>query len=285
MSSLLLRFADGTVFFDGLILCLVAQLLLSVTRARRVRSVLVCLVLVGMLLVLVSSTPLPVWVYVLWLIACGGGLFVNRPFRFAPRMRMAVVAVLLLLTVILSLSEMKFRAAPTIMIHKESTIYILGDSISEGMGERYVYWPELLSQETSIEVVNLAKAGSTVESAIKLASGIVEPGSLVIIEIGGNDLLGDTDASDFYEYLDQLVGSLVTKHQILMLELPLYPFQNAFGAAQRRITQKYDIHMLPKKEFARVFGVENSTTDGLHLSQAGHGAMAEVIGNVITVVD
>lgn len=285
MSPFLLRFADGTVFFDGLTLCFVAQLCLSAFRNRWLRSLSVFMTIIGMVLVFASSTPLPLWLYTVWGISCGVGLMVNQPSKYSARARLATVTILFIFNGSLALNEMRFRTAPSVVIDQQSTIYILGDSISEGMGERYIYWPELLSQKTSCQVVNLAKAGSTVATAIKQAAGIVESDALVIIEIGGNDLLGDTDAADFYKRLDLLVGSLASEHQILMLELPLYPFQNAFGTAQRNVAMKYGIQMLPKKNFAQVLGEAGGTIDGLHLSQSGHDAMAVVIGNVITVTD
>jgi lysophospholipase L1-like esterase len=39
--------------------------------------------------------------------------------------------------------------------------------------------------------------------------------------------------------------------------------------------------MLPKRYFARVLGTQDGTLDGLHLSQAGHDAMAETIAEVL----
>ncbi len=58
-------------------------------------------------------------------------------------------------------------------------------------------WPVILADMTQFRVVNLAQPGATVKSAMAQSKGIAESGSLVIVEIGGNDLLGGTDASDF----------------------------------------------------------------------------------------
>jgi lysophospholipase L1-like esterase len=68
---------------------------------------------------------------------------------------------------------------------------------------------------------------------------------------------------------------------VLVLELPLFPFQNAYGRAQRKVVAKHGVAMLPKRYFARVLGAENGTLDGLHLSQAGHDAMARIIAETI----
>ena len=66
-----------------------------------------------------------------------------------------------------------------------------------------------------------------------------------------------------------------------MFELPLFPFQNAYGSAQRAVAAKHGVHLLPKRYFAAVLGAEDGTLDGLHLSQKGHDAMAEIMASVI----
>ena len=71
------------------------------------------------------------------------------------------------------------------------------------------------------------------------------------------------------------------KHQVLMMELPLFPFRGAFGSAQRSIAAKYDVAMLPKRCFTKVLGTKDGTLDGLHLSQKGQDAMAEIVAGVL----
>lgn len=151
------------------------------------------------------------------------------------------------------------------------------------MGNRYTYWPERLGQKIACPVVNLALAGATVETAHKQANRISKSQSLVIVEIGGNDLLGNTKAKDFKKNLDELIASLVPDQQVLMFELPLYPFRNEFGQAQREVVKKYGIHMLPKRIFADILGTQNATIDGLHLSQTGHDRAATILSEIISV--
>ncbi len=71
-------------------------------------------------------------------------------------------------------------------------------------------------------------------------------------------------------------------HEVLLFELPLFPFRNAYGRAQRAVVRKHGIAMLPKRFFADVLGTRDGTLDGLHLSQAGHDAMAEIIAEVLS---
>ena len=70
-------------------------------------------------------------------------------------------------------------------------------------------------------------------------------------------------------------------HQVLVMELPLFPFQNSYGKAQRDVVSAHDAYLLPKRSFAKVLGTKDGTLDDLHLSQTGHDAMAKVMAGVI----
>lgn len=282
MNPVVLSFADGTTFFVGLFLVVVAEGLLSRFRNRLVGPLLTVLTVVGTILVLISATPLPVWAYAIWSIPAIGGLVLvnlSRP----PRRSCAVCGcALLAATLVLCLAEAPHHRPPRLSVADGTTVYVLGDSISAGMGTEHRCWPTVLDDVTPLRVVNLAQPGATVGSALTQANSILEPGSLVIVEIGGNDLLGGTAASAFRSELDVLVSSLrADHHEVLLLELPLFPFQNAYGRAQRDIVAKHGVAMLPKRFFSRVLGAENGTLDGLHLSQAGHNTMAQIIADLL----
>lgn len=159
-----------------------------------------------------------------------------------------------------------------------------GDSISAGISDHERCWPATLSDLAGVPVVSLAKAGATAESALVQAKGITRPNSLVIVEIGGNDLLGDTDDAAFHRQLDTLLNTLHAQgHRLLMVELPLVPFRNAYGKAQRELARKYTAALLPKRCLSKVLGMQNGTVDGLHLSPDGHAALARIIAGTLEI--
>jgi len=282
MNRIVLSLADGTAFFVGLALVIVAEGLLRRFRNRIGRSILTILAVIGIVLVIISATPLPIWAYAIWAIPAVAGLVLSNLSRPPWRVGAACEIALLLATVGLLWAEVPHHRRPHLSVPQSTTVYVLGDSISAGLGNTERTWPMVLTEMTPLRVVNLAQAGATVESAVLQARGIAESGSVVIVEIGGNDLLGGTDAVAFHRTLDALVASLrANQHQVLVLELPLFPFQNAFGRAQRQVMTKYGGVMLPKRYFAQVLGTEQGTLDGLHLSPAGHEALARIIAETI----
>ena len=65
------------------------------------------------------------------------------------------------------------------------------------------------------------------------ARRIQQPKSVVIVEIGGNDLLSGGDAGVFRQQSHLAVGRPAEgRGEVLMFELPLYPFKTAFGRAE-----------------------------------------------------
>jgi acyl-CoA thioesterase I len=66
-----------------------------------------------------------------------------------------------------------------------------------------------------------------------------------------------------------------------MFELPLPPLNNATGAAQRTLANKYGVKLIPKHYLTAIFRLKGGTTDGIHMSEKGHWALANMIGALI----
>jgi lysophospholipase L1-like esterase len=234
--------------------------------------------------VVISSTALPVWVYVLWLTAVAGSTGFSQIAKFSRRFRVARGGMILAATLALIFAEARYHRSPRITIPKGKTIYVLGDSLSAGMAAGERCWPAVLEDLTGVHVMNLAQAGATTASASNQAKGITRPRSVVIVEIGGNDLLGGIDARSFHNQLEALISSLrANGHGILMFELPLFPFKNEFGKAQRDIAAKFGATLLPKRFLTRVLGMRGGTLDGLHLAPEGHNELAAIVAGVLDV--
>lgn len=282
MNPIALSFADGTVFFVGLVLVLACELMMMRFRKRIAQTVLSLIVFLGIFFVALSATPLPGWMYLVWGLSVSIGFVLFRRDSASKRKKTFAVAAILLTTLSLCAVEVPYHIPPELSLPEKTTIYVIGDSISAGVGLNQQCWPTVLNETSPYHVVNLAQAGATVNNAIDQAKQITVSNSLVIVEIGGNDMLGGTDASLFRSRLETLLSALrKDNHQVLILELPLFPFQNSYGGAQRSLAWKYQSALLPKRYFTRVLGMHKGTIDGLHLSQEGHGEMAGIIAAVI----
>jgi len=192
---------------------------------------------------------------------------------------------LLFISITALLLELPYYFSPNLKKGNFDTIYLIGDSISAGLGlENETTWPKILRQTYSVNLVDLSVPGATCESALHQADKIIASGSLVVLEIGGNDLLGKTKSPRFESDLDALLESVCRNNQtILMFELPLLPLKTEFGRIQRSVANKYQVYLIPKRLFAKILCPKNNTTDGIHLSPQGHQQMADMIVNFLNL--
>ncbi|MEM9657126.1 MAG: GDSL-type esterase/lipase family protein, partial [Planctomycetota bacterium] len=131
-------------------------------------------------------------------------------------------------------------------------------------------------------VQDISHVGETAASALRRAksAGVVSP--VVVIEIGGNDILGFTSAREFAKHLDELLAFVTAEErQVVMFELPLPPFYHEYGRIQRELAQKHDVRLAPRRIFLSVLAGDDSTLDTIHLSQAGHQVMADTVWNLV----
>jgi acyl-CoA thioesterase-1 len=278
-----LQFANGNVFFVGMVLTVIAVLLRRKANGRVANSLLNIACFTGISFVLLSATAIPLWAYGVWLGLCLAGMLTGGECA-SPRLRGATAILFTCFSLAVCIVEIPYHLRPLIETAQHQPVFVIGDSISSGIERTEQTWPNVLQEISRLRVTNLAEPGATVGSARMQAKGIIGSNALVIIEIGGNDLLGSTDSRTFYIQLDELLGELrAGNHQLVIFELPLPPFSNSFGRAQRVLARKHEVTLIPKSYLTGVFGSEDGTVDGLHLSQRGHRALANAVYRLLKI--
>lgn len=295
-------FASGAAYFVGAALTGVAACL-PCSRPRFLRGIVTpVLAVAGVVCALLSATPTSTVLYVLWFGLTAVWLvlrFGRRPATPLPQDATAATAsrggqaaartetglrcAVAILSVVAVLTEWPHTRDPHLTRTGTRTLYVIGDSISAGVGGNSEHtWPALVARRHAIDVVNLAVAGATARSALAQASRAVDPAAAVLVEIGGNDLLGGTAVARFEQDLDALLAALTVPHRlVVMVELPLLPFNNGYGAAQRRVARAAGVALIPKRHLAGVVSATGATIDGLHLSDAGHDLMERAMWSVL----
>lgn len=275
-----LHFASGNSLFSGVLVILIVWLL-TLTRYRKYERTLRLASLGGVVFIALSATPLPWWAYAIWLVSFAiwfGTIHRSTPVKRAilPRERVAGTFLVLLSLGISALEVVTlFPHVPTA---DHQTMYVIGDSITAGLNEDDVLWPELLAEANGVAVVNLAQPGAMADSAMKQAE-LIPDGSegIILIEIGGNDLLSGRSSEDFGNDLKQLLHRVSAPNRtVVIMELPLPPFKNEYGRIQRQLANQFDAILISKREFADVLGLADGTLDGIHLSNLGQQRMADV---------
>ncbi|NLV41761.1 MAG: hypothetical protein GXY15_11110 [Candidatus Hydrogenedentes bacterium] len=276
---LAVQFLSGRVFFFGLLAAAVAVCVFHLMARPRVRSWLGIAAGLSALLVAFSATPLPLWAHGFWFVALAATLLLRRP----PRRRGITLAVFCLLSAGLAAWELPRQFIRPFPLAADETFHVIGDSLSMGADTPDGDWPNLLGGALGIPIVRHAHAGATVGTALSYADEIPEDQkAAVLVELGGNNLLGGK--GDFARELDEMLGRLRRSgRRVVMVELPLPPLYNAYGTAQRRLARRHGVTLIPKRVLAGVFAAPGATTDGLHLSDEGHRALAAALAECFTV--
>lgn len=285
MSGIALWFAGGDALFAGAVLIvLAADLFLLSNKYARLAARL--LAIVGAILVILSATALAVWFYVLWgvavavLVLMPGGLVRSKARRAIPS---AAAALLTLVAVAL---EVPWHFTPALGGEPANAVVVIGDSITAGVGVGETTWPTLLGENAGINVTDLSEPGLATASALQALEDVPAGtfrDAVVLIELGGNDMLSfGVTPREFEGNLDHLLAAVSQPGtRIVMFELPLPPFHNRFGAAQRRQAKKHRALLVPKRRFAQVLAPRENTVDGLHLSDEGQQAMAALVSEIL----
>jgi acyl-CoA thioesterase I len=284
MNPVALYFASGESFYLGAALLLLVIAVSPFTNRPwllRLRNVGTWLALVVM-----ACPPFALIVdliflaaLVLWFIAS------NRSSGRWLKSRPVATPVLVVLVLVLTAIEFSHRKMPIITGKPGDHLAVIGDSISSGIDPRIPAWPLVLQQANGIAVRNLARPGAQSSEGLTMAEKLTPEDHVVLIEIGGNDLLEGVPSDEFGRALDALLSKVIAPGRtVVMFELPLFPHKMAYGRIQRGLAAKYGVWLIPKRFFVEVIGGANATSDGLHLSDEGTRRMAALVAQAFSPV-
>lgn len=283
MNPLVVHIISGNAFFSGSgLIC--AGLFMIHFGVKRAAGISRMAILIGLILVAVSSTPLPL---TFWIVSAS--LTLTCLFTAAVRRWKRLAPAVILLWLIAAGWEVSWHLTPRTSpgpAPDARPIVILADSVTAGLGEgEAVTWPELLRAQTRRRIIDTSHVGETVASAEKRIRATSLPDEcIVILQLGGNDILGSTSADEFHEAMESLLSYISTEtREVFLFELPLPPFQNRWGRTQRQLSRRFHVRVIPKYHMSRVFGNTASTLDSIHLSQEGHTEMAEIVCRVLQI--
>lgn len=283
MNPLFIHLGSGAGFFSGMGVVAVAICLAYALPNRWTLAGCDIAAAAGMLLVGLSSTPLPPFVLPAWFVATVAALIALHVRWLTVRTRALFVASAILLCVLAVALEAPHHVTPDPPAGPFDRLYIFGDSITAGIGrEDGPRWPVLVQRNTGIEVVDLSIPGARVNDMTRVAGQTKLDDGLVLVEIGGNDMFRRSSVDGFERDLDELLARVKGPGRaVAMFELPLVPFHAELARAQRRVARKHEVMLIPKRHFASVFAGADATVDGLHLSGRGHQRMAEIVERVL----
>lgn len=241
---------------------------------------------VGALSMAMSATPIAA--LLAWGAAAAAGAWLLAP-------RRALNALVALLVVAISALEAPYTLTPRLLPLAATSapgasgnqaplrIEVIGDSLTAGIGDDVQLWPALLAKRhPHCEITSRAQAGATCKSAARQSEQIAPDTRLVILLIGGNDIVAGASVAQFEQSLDALLSRAGRDGaRLVLFELPAPPLGNGYIAAQRRLAARHHALLVPRWRLALVLAAPGATTDGLHLSQAGQAALCELASSIV----
>jgi lysophospholipase L1-like esterase len=280
------QFIGGRAFFLGVALCLLGCSLKSFSGHRKIQSIARVTTLAGAVFVVASATPISLWVYAVFFALLALAAFRPTKWRWQGKKTDCLLLLLLLAQSILMVrAELLHSAPPKIPFAMSDTLFVVGDSLSMGADPPGKNWPDLLVDLARLKVRSLCFGGAKVGSSLDNARRINQDHALVILELGGIDLLGGTSIPEYRENLEKMLSLLCGPHRnVAMIELPLPPFYNRFGMVQRDLAKSHGVTLIPKRYLAKIICTPGATVDGLHLSNSGHALLAGALFEMLTQV-
>ena len=265
---------SGQAFFSGIALIQLAGIIAFVRGGRWLAFCRVILACAGAILVAVSSTPLPAWFYAIagavtlaWVaVEC---LVTTTHRQLGLVLRCAMLAVWWLGIAL----EVPYQVMHTIPRLPDAKVFLIGDSLSAGINREKETWPKLFSRSHDVVIADLSRSGADTTDAMRQAEhvNVSGPAALVLVEIGGIDVLRAFRPEAFERALDVLLAKLRGGGRtVVMFELPLPPVCNRYGDAQRRMAKRHGVLLVPKRVLIGILTSEGATVDSIHLSRRGH---------------
>ena len=283
MNPLLMFFLSGRAFFAGAALISAGAaggLLLFMKKSTILKICANLSVLTGLIFMLISGTPVFSAFYTILILSV---IFFSASLHLMekiPGIFLIISTALTTLTVLAAaIMEIPYTMMPELPPAKFAKMYALGDSISGGIGfPGEKTWSEVLHDKYGVNIDCRAVGGARVETVIPMAKNIKDDNVFILLEIGGNDILRSTPSAKFAKDLDTLLKTVCTGNRtVAMFALPVPPFRSDYAEIQRSLAEKYNVILIPKHYFADILTGDKYSADGLHLSNAGHARMADII--------
>ncbi len=233
MNSVALYFASGEPLYPGAVLLLLALVVSPYIQQRwqlRLRNLAASIALA---MIVMACPPFAWTVDVIFLVAFGVWFVTWDLRRPKGTLQIASASFLTALLIIFPIIEVSHRQMPMIAGTRGDHLVIVGDSISSGIDARVPSWPMIMQEITGIPTKNLSQPGTTAMDGMDMATKVTPDDRVVLVEIGGNDLLSGVPSTEFDSSLEAILSKLAAPGRtVVMFELPLLPHRIAYGQIQ-----------------------------------------------------
>jgi acyl-CoA thioesterase-1 len=165
------------------------------------------------------------------------------------------------------------------------TIVCLGDSITAGVGsgpgEAY---PELLAARLGTEVINEGVSGDTAAQGLaRMDQVLADEPWMVIVELGGNDILRQVPPEETERSLRQILDRLLSARVVPVLVEMDAPLGGRYKEIYERLGDEYHVPVV-EDAIAKILGDRSLKSDTVHPNAAGQKVLADAIADEIAPI-
>ncbi len=163
-----------------------------------------------------------------------------------------------------------------------TAIVCLGDSITAGAGAGAGRgYPAVLAARLGREVIDAGVPGDTAEEGLaRLPQVLAQDPWLVIVELGGNDILRQVPIEATEQALDGIVRGLLAARVVPVLVAVEGPFGGRHGEMYARLGKRYRVPVI-QDALRKILFDPSLKSDEVHPNDLGHARLAEAVAEEV----
>jgi lysophospholipase L1-like esterase len=188
---------------------------------------------------------------------------------------------LLLLVCLISCSDNSPKLKP---LPKDGTVLALGNSLTAGKGvtanEAY---PTVLAKLLKRRVINAGVSGDTTKEGLNRLPALLKRyhPQLVIVSLGGNDLLRRVPKEKIIQHLEAIISEIkTTKADIVLIAPPKPSLLLSAPEFYEKLGKKYHI-LVDTSLLPALLSTREYKSDSIHLNQKGYLKLAQGIDTLL----
>ncbi len=170
------------------------------------------------------------------------------------------------------------------IVEDTGPIVFFGNSITAGLGaEPGEDFPSLIGKTLNVPIINAGISGNTTHDALKRIDKdvISKKPSIVVIELGGNDLLEQVNSEVSRNNSDLILSKIKsTGAKIVILETKFFLFQEKYETDWSSLAKKYSATYVPDI-LEEVLADQSLKFDDIHPNAKGYQKIAEKLIPII----
>lgn len=195
-----------------------------------------------------------------------------------PKLFIASAVILILISAVLIFPKQKYTQ------NNKNLIVFFGNSLTAGQGAGPGEdFPSLIGKKLNVPIINAGVSGNTTQDALlRINKDVLSKNpSMVVVELGGNDLLDRVDSNITQRNLDLILSKIKpTGAKIVILGIKFYLFNQKYETSLQGLAKKYDAIFVPDI-LEGIITDQSLKHDDIHPNAKGYQKIADKLTPII----